>query len=118
MQREMTAKNVVRYGGMILFFIILVSYGVWRSRDLLFGIRMSVAGITDGMTAHDPILTFSGDARHANSVTVDGRTVPLAQDGSWQDTIALQAGVNIVTVTAKDKFNRTIKKEYSVYYQN
>lgn len=117
MSREITAKKLVRYGSMILFFVVLVGYATWSSRDLLFGIRLTTVGITDGMTASDPVLTFSGVASHARSIVINGRVVPLAQNGSWTDSIALFSGYNTVTIATTDKFNRTTTRDYRVYYK-
>ncbi len=117
MTRGLTAKKLLSFGSVILLLALILGYGIWRSRDLLFGIRLNTVGITDGMTATVPILEFSGTAHHANGITVDGETIPLSEDGTWHDSLALMEGSNVITVTATDKFNRTIRKEYRVYYQ-
>jgi len=117
MTREITAKKILTYIGMFFLFVIIVGYGIWRSRDLLFGIRISVSGISDGMASQDSILTFSGMAKHATAITIDGGTVPLSDSGAWQDTLALSPGYNVVTITASDKFGRTIKNQYRVFYK-
>ena len=116
MTRGITAKKVVSWGSFILLFIVIGGYGIWRGRDLLFGIRISTVGITDGMTATSPVLEFSGTARKASGIQVDGEQVALSEDGTWQDSLALLDGYNIVTVAATDKFGRTTAKSYRVYY--
>jgi len=116
MTSGITGKNLVRYGSIIFFFIVIVGYGIWISRDLLFGIRLVVSGISDGMSTTEPIVEFSGRAEHARGITVDGRIVSLTEDGTWKDTIALLPGDNYVTISAEDKFGRTTSDEYRVYY--
>ena len=111
-----TAKNLVRYGSITLLIVMIVGYGVWISRDLLFGIRLSVTGVTDGMGTTEPILDFGGTARHSKGLLVDGRVVPLSEDGTWTDSIALLPGINHLRVSASDKFGRSVTKEYRVYY--
>ncbi len=116
MSHDFTAKRLIRTGSIVLLFAVIVGYGIWISHDLLFGISMSVTGITDGMTAKTALLDLSGHAKHANDVTLDGRKVAIDQSGAWHDTIALLPGYNIVTVGATDKFGRTTTKSYRVYY--
>ena len=116
MRQDFSVKKVLSTGGILLLFIVVIGYGIWISHDLLFGISMSVTGITDGMTAKTALLDLSGRAKHANDVTLDGRTVAIDQNGVWHDTIALLPGYNIVTVGATDKFGRTMTKSYRVYY--
>ena len=116
MRQDLTAKKVVRTGSIVLLFAVIIGYGIWISHDLLFGIRMTVSGISDGLAAKTALLDISGRAKHANDVTLDGRTVAIDQNGVWTDTIALLPGYNVVTIGATDKFGRTTAKSYRVYY--
>ena len=113
---QLTAKKIVSYFSILLLLIAIVGYGIWRSRDILFGITLSVTGITDGMNTTEPILKFGGLARHVKSISVDGRIVPASENGDWTDTISLLPGYNIITIVATDKFNRIKSDEYRVYY--
>ena len=117
MTRGITAKKIVRYGGIVILFIVIIGYGIWRSRDVLFGITLSVTGISDGMTTTDGTLDFSGVAHHANMISVNGRIVPTAENGTWTDTIVLLPGYNVVRIVATDKFGRTKTGEYRLYYK-
>lgn len=116
MPKEFNAKRTLTIGGSILFFVVVIGYGVWISRDILFGITSRVTGITDGMSVSEPLLPLEGRARNAGKVTLDGRTLAIDQKGSWTDTIALLPGYNVITITATDKFGRSQAKSYRVYY--
>ncbi len=118
MTKEITAKKLIRYGSALLLFLVVAGYAIWQSRDLLFGITVSVNGIQNGMTVTDPLLALSGTSPHARGMTIDGQDVPTAENGTWTDTIALMPGVNTITIAATDKFHRTISKQYVVYYKN
>jgi hypothetical protein len=117
MTQILTAKNIVRYGSGILLFLIIGGYSIWQGRDILFGIRLIVHEISDGQSFTESILPLSGKATHAINITINGRTVPTAEDGSWQDMIALEPGYNTLTITATDKFKKTITKEFRLYYK-
>ena len=116
MRQDLTAKKVIYTAAIVLFFAVIIGYGIWISHDLLFGITSRVSGISDGLSVTQPLLTISGRARHANDVTLDGRIVSIDQHGAWTDTIALLPGYNVVTVGATDKFGRTTAQSYRVYY--
>ncbi len=117
MTRGFTAKKILRWLGIVLLFVVIVGYAVFRSRDLLFGIQFTVNGLTDGMTVDSSILELKGDARHANEIRVDNQPIPLSEAGSWHDSLILMEGYNVVTIRATDKFGRTITHEYRVYYK-
>jgi len=83
---------------------------------LLFGINLSVDGISNDKTTTSSVIELSGTAYHAISITINGRVVSVEQNGEWHDTIALLDGYNTVSISAKDKFNRTISKIFTVNY--
>ncbi len=113
-----TTKKAFRYGTVSILIAIILGYGIWQSRDILFGIKASVYGVNDGLSVSDPILHFGGNAYHANSVVVDGKTVPLTDAGAWEDTLALLPGYNTIQIVVTDRFRRTVTKEYRIYYKN
>lgn len=116
MRKEFNAKRLLTIGGSVLLCVLIVGYGIWISRDLLFGITSRVSGITDGMATTESLISLEGRARRAGKVTLNGRMVAIDQKGSWTDTIALLPGYNVITITATDKFSRTKAASYRVYY--
>jgi hypothetical protein len=117
MTRVLTAKHILRYGSILLLFIAICGYGIWQSRDLLFGIRLKIYGVASGQSFTGSILPLSGVAKHAVRITLDGADVPVADDGTWKDTVLLEPGYNTITITATDKFKKVITKEFVVYYK-
>ncbi len=110
-------KKIVSLAGILAIITLVLGYGVWISRDILFGIHFSVSGLHDGLSTSEPLLTVSGNAYHASMLVIDGRTVPLSDTGSWQDTLALLPGYNTIQISVTDRFKRTTTKEYRVYYK-
>ncbi|MEI6316342.1 MAG: hypothetical protein WCO65_01280 [bacterium] len=116
MIKGITGKKLLSVASLTLLFIIIIGYGTWRGRDLLFGIHMSVSGIQNNETVRTSVLNLSGTAYHAISITINGRIVSVEEDGHWNDTIALLEGYNIIDISAKDKFNRTTSQIYKVNF--
>lgn len=112
-----TGKKLLKFISLSLLFLVIIFYGVWKGRDLIFGIRLTVNGIQNNETVKNPVLNLSGLAYHAVSITINGRIVSVEENGMWHDVIALLKGYNIVSISAKDKFNRTISKVYTVNYE-
>ena len=117
MTRGFTAKKILRWTSIILLFVVIVGYAVFRSRDLLFGIRLTITGVTDGMTVTDPVLELKGEAHHANEIRVDNQVIPLSETGTWHDSLILAEGYNVISIRVTDKFGRIITHEYRVYYK-
>jgi hypothetical protein len=116
MTKHMTAKTLLRSGSLMLLAVVLLGYSLSRASDLLFGIHLNVLGIRDGQSVTSPTLEVSGEAKHATGVTIDGHRVSVDTHGVWRDTVVLLPGYNAVTVTAADKFGRTVSNQFAIYY--
>ena len=117
MSNSNTGKKLLKFISLSLLFVVIIFYGIWKGRDLIFGIHLDISGIQNNETVTDPVLNLSGSAYHAVSITINGRIVSIEENGDWHDVIALLNGYNVVSISARDKFNRTITKIFTVNYQ-
>jgi hypothetical protein len=67
-------------------------------------------------TIEGPNVTVAGKAEPGTTVTVDGRTIALAQDGSYSDTFTASPGPLTVIVVSRDRAGNetTVKTPISV----
>jgi hypothetical protein len=112
-----TGKKLLKFASLTILFLIIIFYGIWKGRDLIFGIHLTINGIQNNETVTHPVLELSGNAYHAVSITINGRIVSIEEDGAWHDIIALLNGYNVINISAKDKFGRIITKEFTVNYK-
>ncbi|MEM4293534.1 MAG: Ig-like domain-containing protein, partial [Thermoplasmata archaeon] len=74
-----------------------------------------VTAPTGGEITNNPTLKVKGYTDPVDStVTVNGNTVPLAADGSFDYPVALSEGSNTITVIATDVAGHTVKVEKKV----
>lgn len=68
----------------------------------------------------EPAIEVSGTAHDTHAglaeLTVNGAVVPVAQDGSFATTVALQEGPNTVVLAATDALGHTITQERTVHH--
>jgi Glucodextranase, domain B/Helix-turn-helix domain len=62
-------------------------------------------------------LTIAGTVRGANSLSLNGAPITIAQDGSWQETVLLQGGLNTFQISAKKLLGAEIVVNEQVLYQ-
>lgn len=72
--------------------------------DSLFGAPLSINTALDGTTLSDGFLPVAGNAKHARSVLINGRTVPIDRSGHFADAVLLSPGYNVVEVALYDQF--------------
>ena len=96
-----------------LVLVILAGYGVYEVSPLIRGpvITLSTPSFT---TSPDGILTVAGLASHTQSVMLDGAPLPIDEAGQFSRLIVLPSGGAILTVTASDRFGRSVSERIAV----
>ncbi len=116
MAKGITVKKILWIVSLIILFVIIIGYGIWKGQDLIFGIKLEISGIQNNVTVKNSVLELSGIAYHAVSININGRTVSVEENGEWHDTISLLRGYNIISISAKDKFGREKSKIFTINY--
>jgi len=86
---------------------IVVVYGLIEAYPLIAGPSITLSSPVNGAELTDPV-AIMGIAHRATALTLDGAPLTPDQDGSFSATLAFPAGTSILTLTAHDRFGRTI----------
>ncbi len=111
------AKKILKIGSLSIFFIFIVVYALFRSYDLIAGVKIKNVSIIDGATVTESVQKVSGNAKNAINLSLNGREISIDQQGNFDETIALLSGYNIVTLKALDKFGNSDEKDYKLIYK-
>jgi len=110
-------KKIIKFATLFLFFLFIIIYAFFRSKDLIFGIKIRNVNIVDNSKVTDNIIKITGNAKNAIKLTLDDREISVDQKGNFEETIALLPGYNIVDIKAQDKFGNNDEKNYKLIYQ-
>ena len=111
------AKKVVKIGGLSVFFLIIIIFAFFRSKDLIFGVKIKNVNI-DGLPAQagvkvsNSLMEVTGNAKNAINLILNGREISINEVGDFNETIALLSGYNIISIKAKDKFGYVDEKNF------
>jgi len=95
--------------------VILVGYGALEAAPLLAGPDLVLTTPLEGSTARDGMVEVTGVATRVNSLSLNGAPLLIDEAGNFSRLIVLPRGSAILTLTASDRFGRSITKETSVY---
>ena len=76
--------------GLSVFFILIIIYAFFKSKDLIFGVKIKNVNLTDGTTVTSDVIKLTGNAKNAINLTLNGRKISIDQLGNFNETIALQ----------------------------
>jgi hypothetical protein len=94
---------------------LLLAFVGYNMRDIIFGCPLIIHGATDGATVTSLIFPIAGNARHAKTITIDGRTVAFDRNGNFTEKILLSPGYNIVEVALTDRFGKEKTRTFHLY---
>ncbi len=113
----MTPRNIkktISIASISALFLFIIIYAFFRSKDLIFGVKIQNVNLADGTKIENSIVNLKGNAKNATELLLDGREISIDDNGDWNETIALLPGYNIVSIEAKDKFGGSDEKIYKL----
>lgn len=117
MTKTINIKKFVSLGLFGLLFVFIVLYTFFQMKSLSRGVDLKIAGIVDGQIFEKDFIELTGEAIHANLITLNGREVSVDENKNFKENLVLSPGTNIVTLEAKDKYNKKTFYEYRVFYK-
>ena len=96
--------------------LVIAVYGGFKAWPLISGPHIQyVSTIQSNDTNSGPAFTtISGKAIHTETLTMDGATLLIDQEGNFSKTLTLPRGSAILTLTATDRFGRSRSAEESL----
>ena len=111
-----SAKKILEITGLSIFFLLIIVYGLFRSHDLIFGVKIKDVNIVDGAKVAESVLLVKGNAKNATFLSLNGREISVDDAGNFDETIVLLSGYNVINITAKDKFGYIDEKNYKLIH--
>jgi hypothetical protein len=106
-------KFWIQTGLSVFLFVTIGVYSFVQMREIFYGVNIK-ANI-EGYAESTHISKISGQAKNAIYFAINGREVFIDKEGAFTENLALPSGFSIVTLTAKDKFGKTIEKTMEIY---
>lgn len=107
--------SLLARAALIIFFVLILMYAYFEARGLLFGPQISVP---DGVAVvHDPYVKISGKADRISKLTMNGKAVPVTEEGAFEEPYLLAEGYNQIFLHAEDAYGRSSDKTVEIIYQ-
>ena len=110
------AKKIIKILSLSILFLFIILYAFFRSKDLIFGVRIKNVNIINGSKVTNNIQNITGIAKNATKLTLNGREISIDQKGNFNETISLFPGYNVIEIKAQDKFGKDDEKIYKLMY--
>jgi len=99
---------------LIIFFLFVLGYAYFEARGLIFGPSITLEQTF--ATTSDPYLEIKGATAHISDLKLDGGSIPVTEDGRFDQPFILSPGYNRIVLDAQDKYGKTAQKVIEIVY--
>ena len=90
---------------------MFLSYIIFAFRSYLLGPSLVLFEPIHGGVVESSLTTIRGNAHSISEISINDRPIFISPDGNFADQLLLSYGYNIIEVTAKDRYDRSVSKQ-------
>ena len=99
---------------LFLFFAILIVYALYEVQGILYGPEINVPA--EALTVSQPSTVVRGRAARITELRLNGKTIPVTENGEFEEPYLLAEGSNRLILEARDARGRTARKMINIVY--
>lgn len=110
-----------RFAHLCLFILLigsLVTYIGIEVKTIITPPHLSISSPMDGTLTPDATVMVKGKTDKGASIKINGQTVLLSQDGSFEKEIALERGVNVLQIDGAKRYSHTATLYRRIIFDN
>jgi len=97
-----------------IFFILAILYALFEARGQLIGPIIEVN--TRAGMIEDPLLIVEGQTERISLLTMNGREIPVTEDGAFREPYLLAPGYNRIVLAAEDSYGKSTERVLEIMY--
>jgi hypothetical protein len=106
-------KKVELYG-IITLIALAVLYGAFRAYPLIIGPQITITSPHEGDTVASTTFEIVGSVSRVKEITIQGRAVPVDENGHFDEILVAESPYTIIVVTATDAYGAKVTKTLHV----
>ncbi|HWO07662.1 MAG TPA: hypothetical protein VNM40_03720 [Candidatus Paceibacterota bacterium] len=99
---------------LLVFFAFLIAYALYEGWGMLYGPSIRIPD--ESILSREPYVLVKGRAERITELRLNGKTIPVTEDGDFAEPHLLAPGTNHLILEARDARGRTTQKELDVLY--
>lgn len=107
----------IRLGLFALIVVATLSYGLFQMWNLIEGPVIIITTPLNGAAVARSLIPIEGTTRNISHISMNDRPIFIDEKGGFGESVLLSYGYNTVTLKARDKFGREIRKTLELIYK-
>lgn len=109
-----SSLRIIKTSIAIIVIVLIVAYALWRSLAYARGPRITLSDPANYASITSTTTHVIGRVERANTITLNGKAITIDEQGHFDETIIVFPGTNILTLEARDQFNRTVSEQIQI----
>ena len=108
------AKKIFTLSIVAVFLALLGGYAYFQSLNFLAGPTISIDTPKNGETFSNALVSVAGIAKNISFISLNDRPIFVDASGNFSEKTILMDGYNVIKLSAKDRFGKTVEKRLEV----
>lgn len=117
MTDRVRTKRLLKIWIVIVIAAGFLGYAAFQAEALYLGPRLTIDSPISGLSTSTSLVTIIGSASNISYLSLNGEKIFTDEQGDFRERILLSYGYNIVTLSAIDRFGRTVTKSLQLIYK-
>lgn len=110
-------KVFLKFTFISLFTITIFIYAFFQAKNIIIGPVVEIISPTNDETIEKSIIEIIGKTKNISYISMNDNQIFVDGDGVFREKLLLSYGYNIITINARDRFNREVKKTLELMYK-
>lgn len=116
--RFFVASRFVQIGIFLLFVGVLASYIGVQIKTIITPPSLAIISPSDGFQTTDATIVVKGKTEKGTHLQINGSNVLLSQDGSFEQEVALERGLNVLQIEGAKRYSHLATQYRRVIFDN
>jgi len=116
MTKTRRASFYLKLSLILIACFIIIGYSFYQFKKIRQGPVLEISSPSSTI-ATTSLTEISGQTKNIQSIFLNGRPIFIDEVGNFSEKLLLSYGYNIIIVSAKDKFGKTVEKKLELVYK-
>ena len=103
--------------GIIVFVTAIFGYAFFQARNIVLGPVVEITNPMNGASVESSLVEITGKVKNISHINMNDNQIFTDDKGVFNEKLILSYGYNIITINARDRFGRVVKKKLELIYK-
>lgn len=114
----MNEKLRLKIIALAIVALAFLGYAYWQAKDLLQGPQIHITAPENGaLISSTTKIIIKGYAENTVELILNGNTVFIDESGRFEEPMLLSKGYNLITLSAKDRFGKSVEETIELVHE-